>query len=157
MGDKARMALAEQKALGVHLLHPEACPFPVNPVRVANALGFAVCRDDAEDGRDGAWNAGERTLCLNLGQSVVRRRIALCRLLGHALMGHRPPDGASDAERAEAEAFAECLLMPAEEVWRSLRQGMDFGGLVRHFGVSERTMAERLTKLGWVSGKWRRA
>ncbi len=161
---KVRKALAEQKALGIHMLYPDVCTFPVNPIRVANRLGYVVYKDNSTDTLDGRWDAKEGAIYLNTEQSMNRRRFTVCHELGHALMGHSssPRNNAKtysmakyDPAEVEANIFAACLLMPAEEVWKCINKGMSFDGMTKYFGVSESALGIRLTQLGYVSENWK--
>ena len=60
-----RKKLAEQKAIGLHLLYPEVCAFPVNPIRVANRLGIHVLKDNSKENIDGRYDAEKNVIYLN--------------------------------------------------------------------------------------------
>ena len=105
----ARKNLAEQKAIGLHLLYPEVCSFPVNPIKVANRLGIQVLKDNSKENIDGRYDADKNVIYLNTNQSLLRRRFTVCHELGHALLGH----GSSPRDNPKAYTCSDsdpCLL-----------------------------------------------
>lgn len=157
----SRKELAEQKAIGLHLLYPEVCTFPVNPVRVANRLGIQVLKDNSRENIDGRYDADKNVIYLNTEQSLLRRRFTVCHELGHALMGHgsSPRDNSKtytrsdyDPKEVEANTFAAALLMPPQAVRTCVARGYSFGQMCNYFGVSSMAMAIRLKQLGLING-----
>ena len=152
----ARKNLAEQKAIGLHLLYPEVCSFPVNPIKVANRLGIQVLKDNSKENIDGRYDADKNVIYLNTNQSLLRRRFTVCHELGHALLGHgsRPRDNPkaytcsdSDPKELEANTFAATLLMPPQAVWTCVACGYSIAQMCDYFGVSSMAMAIRLKQL----------
>ena len=153
----ARRDLAEQKALELHLQHPEYCSIPVNPIRVANGLGLRVLRDNSEENIDGWYNSVNKTIYLNTDQPLYRRRFTVAHELGHHIMGHktRPRDRSKqytkedfDPDEVEANRFAAALLMPEAAVRKCVfEKGMLVEAMADFFGVSEKAMCIRLKQL----------
>lgn len=156
-----RKKLAEQKAIGLHLLYPEVCAFPVNPIRVANRLGIQVLKDNSDGNIDGRYDADKNVIYLNTNQSLLRRRFTVCHELGHALLGHgsSPRDNSKtytrsdyDPKEVEANTFAATLLMPPQAVQACVSGGYSIDRMCNYFGVSSVAMAIRLKQLGLVNG-----
>ena len=154
---KVRKDLAEQKALGIHMLYPDVCTFPVNPIRVANKLGFKVYKDNSQENLDGYYKDDTRRIYLNTDQPINRRRFTVAHELGHALLGHgtRQKDHDKtfsrknyDPAEVEANTFATCLLMPKQYVIQCIRNNMTFDEMTSFFGVSDMAMAIRLKQVG---------
>lgn len=160
MPAKARRDLAEQKAWGLHLLHPEFCSVPVNPVKVANGLGVKVLRDNSEENIDGWYDGTNNVIYLNTEQPLYRRRFTVAHELGHHIMGHgtRPRDKSKsydkenfDPTEVEANRFAAALLMPKPYVRDCIfEKGMLLESMSEYFGVSTGAMAIRIRQLGYV-------
>ena len=154
---KVRKALAEQKALGIHMLYPDVCTFPVNPIKVANVLGYKVYKDVSKENVDGYYNAEKKRIYLNIEQPINRRRFTVAHELGHALLNHgtrfRDHDKTFskknyDPAEVEANTFATCLLMPAQAVMQCVKNKMTFDEMTAFFGVSDMAMAIRLKQVG---------
>lgn len=157
----ARKDIAEQKAVGLHLLYPEDCSFPVNPIKVANRLGIKVLRDDSDKNIDGRYDVDKNVIYLNTRQSLLRRRFTVCHELGHAIMKHgsSPRDNSKsysrsdyDPKEVEANAFAAALLMPPQAVKNCVARGYTFDQMCNYFGVSSKAMAIRLKQLRLIHG-----
>ena len=146
--------MPEQKATGIHLLYPEACKFPVNPIRVANALGYRVCRDD--NAVDGYFNLGKKTIFFNTNMSVKKKRFTVAHELGHAVLNHSKEEMETRQGEAEANLFAECLLAPSDIVHRCINNGYDFIQMTEFFGVGDYFKAFRLERMGIISNRWRK-
>lgn len=160
-GDAPRRKLAEQKALGIHLLHPEICSIPVNPVRVAKGLGLEVYKDDSAENIDGWYDESKNAIYLNTEQPLLRRRFTAAHELGHHVMGHGTRQRNKDAQynkenfdplEVEANRFAAALLMPAPTVKDCVfKKKMLTKDMAQYFGVSTRAMIIRLRQLGYVN------
>lgn len=137
--------------------------FPVDTIKVANALGLIVYSRGAED--DPYPYSGR--LCLrekceiefNQAEHIVRQRTIVAHLLGHCLLGHEnaPPEEGAFYARTEpfekaAMLFAKELVMPAEEVRRVWNEytGESVGRMSTRFGVSCDAFGYRLLELRLV-------
>ena len=156
---KIRRALAEQKAAAIHLLYPETCVLPINPIEVARKLGVDVFVDDTKENLDGWYNAEKNAIYLNTKMPLLRRRFTVCHELGHAVLGHGTKERSNvktyskeryDPDEVEANIFATCLLMPKNIVGICVDAAMNLDQMCRLFGVSNRAMTIRLKQLGYL-------
>lgn len=137
--------------------------FPVDTIKVANALGLLVYSRGAED--DPYPYSGR--LCLrekcviefNQAEHTVRQRTIVAHILGHCLLGHEntPPEEGAFYARTEpfekaAMMFARELVMPAEEVRRVWFKYTSESPekMSERFGVSYDTFGYRLWNLRLV-------
>lgn len=144
---------------------------PVDPVRLANALGIRVFNAKfGEENVSGliAVRARVPSIYVNADDHPVRKRFTVAHEVGHFvlhLLGHdgdfvdtsdnlrtiADPDAAWTAERRmewEANVFASALLMEEELVRRKWEEIGELEGLARWFQVSMPAMAYRLESLG---------
>lgn len=158
---RARKKLAEQKALGLHMLYPEVCKLPVNPIKVANRLKIKVLKDNSAENIDGRYDADQNVIYLNTNQSLLRCRFTVCHELGHALLEHgsSPRDNSKnysrsdyDPKEVEANYFAATLLMPPQAVQRCVAAGYSIDQMCNIFGVSSMALAIRLKQLRLING-----
>lgn len=144
-------------------------PLPVDPVRIARALGIAVRVPALDDGVAAvlAKDPGEDpVILLDDGDSTNRKRYACAHALGHFVRRKADPDAyeyvdrrdamaspGDDTEELYANAFADALLMPAADlrrVARSLRHEVE---LAWRFDVSREAMHYRLLRLGLAGAR----
>ena len=140
---------------------------PVDPHRIAQALGIRVVPRGGPDDLDYAYsgyfdNSGEQPLIeYNMSESLVRQRFTLAHELGHYALGHvsSPRDTPAnfntavvdDAER-QANRFAAELLMPAKELRLLVQSGRfrDVGELASAFKTSQVAMVYRMQNLRMI-------
>ncbi len=140
---------------------------PVDPLRIAAALGIRVVARGGADDPDYAYSGyfdnsgGQPVIEYNRGESVVRQRFTLAHELGHYALGHAssPRDtpanfttGVSDKAERQANRFAAELLMPAKEVRIVVQGGLfkDVAELAGAFHTSQAAMVYRLQSLGLI-------
>lgn len=138
--------------------------FPVDPVRIARALGLKVLDARLPDDVAGAIvreNGRDPIVVSNATDHRSRKRFILAHQLGHVV--RRTDDGAfehvdrrdtlaatgTDPEEIYANVFAANLLMPEYEV-RRLRRGKRASDLdlALRFGVPREAARRRLADLG---------
>lgn len=136
---------------------------PVDPARVARALGIQVLHAELDPDVAGAIRraGGQATIYLSESDHPNRKRFTCAHEIGH-FVKHRDDadafeyidwrDGASsmgvDEDERYANAFAAALLMPEKHVRRLRGEGMGEVAMARTFGVSEAAMVNRLKNLG---------
>ena len=153
---------------------------PVDLPAIARELGLRVLRERLGVGISGLLvRTGEGThICVAAGDPPTRRRFTVAHEIGHHVLGHefepgehvhvdrgtyvlqrgtRASEGV-DPQEIEANHFAACLLMPPQLVEREVASldvpqlsEAHVSALARTFGVSEQSMAIRLTSLGLLS------
>jgi len=153
---------------------------PVNPIAVANALGYKVYavkfRDGSFSGRMLLKN-GDVRIDVNAYDPPNRRRFTIAHEIGHALMhteGYTnleipdrvnenaiarqelvlsraaSHDGPRPIIEAQADRFAAALLMPRAWIESSFEMEKDVSRLAKEYGVSEAAMDIRLKQLHLV-------
>jgi Zn-dependent peptidase ImmA (M78 family) len=141
--------------------------FPVDPVRIARALGMTVLDSPLPDDVAGTIvkeNGKDPLVLLNADDHPNRKRFTLAHELGHFV--RRTDEGAfgyvdrrdtlsatgTDPEEVYANAFAANLLMPESEVHRLHREehASDLE-LALRFGVSREAARIRLANLSLES------
>lgn len=138
---------------------------PVDPVRIARALGITVIKSQLSKDTSGALMkevGQDPVIVLNRDDHPNRQRFTCAHELGHFVQRSDMPEkyayidkrnsmsstGKSPEERY-ANAFASALLMPARHVRRLEKQGLRGDlQLALQFDVSREAMAYRLKKLG---------
>lgn len=153
---------------------------PVDLPKIARELELSVVTESLGEGISGLLvrTAKGTHICVAAGDSRTRRRFTVAHEIGHHVLGHefepgehvhvdrgtyilqrgtRAAEGV-DPQEIEANHFAACLLMPLHLVEREVeRLGVPqlseehVSSLARTFGVSEQSMAIRLTSLGLLS------
>ena len=136
------MRIEQSKAYGIHLLYPEVCTFPVNPIKVANKLGIKVLKDTSENNPDGYYSPKQNAIYLNVDRSLLRRRYVVSYLIGHAML--------QDYPSANLNIFALSLFAPEEAIRKCLLSRYSFINLCDYFGVSQKHLAEWIKFLGII-------
>ena len=148
---------------------------PVSLDDLAKKLGIRVKHEDLEDEVSGFLVAkeGRSTVVLNKNHHHNRRRFTLAHEIGHFVL-HKELDevfldanltyfrskdypGADSRIEREANCFAAELLMPKRIIAKLIEKKnmdisdeSDFLSLAKAFKVSERALAIRLMKLGYL-------
>jgi Zn-dependent peptidase ImmA (M78 family) len=143
----------------------EGWPYPVDPVRIAKAIGVEVLEAKLAPGVSGALvkEAGrDATILLAESDSKRRKRFTCAHEIGHFMLRRKDEDmtpysfvdkrdelSAQGQEHDEmwANAFAAELLMPEEAVREWVRNGCDDLQMAARFGVSPQAMNTRLSAL----------
>lgn len=143
---------------------------PVEVVPIAKSLGLRIFMVDMPDfgkivpsgvlseTEDYGW-----TILINNDDALTRKRFTIAHEIGHFVL-HRGQsfvdsftagetfyrsDDNNTLER-EANYFAACLLMPAEEVTKRWPSFTSPGAIAEYFNVSEVSMTFRLKNLGLI-------
>lgn len=136
------MQIEQSKAYGIHLLYPEVCTFPVNPIKVANRLGIKVLKDTSENNPDGYYAPKQNAIYLNTERSLLCRRYAVAYEIGSCILHDYPS--------ANPNIFALSLFAPEEAIRKCLLNKYSFINLCDYFGVSQRHLAEWIKFLGII-------
>lgn len=136
------MLIEQSKAYGIHLLYPEVCTFPVNPIKVANKLGIKVLKDTSENNPDGYYSPKQNAIYLNIERSLLCRRYVVAYEIGHAML--------YDCPSANLNIFALSLFAPEEAIRKCLLSRYSFLDLCEYFGVSQRLLLEWIKFLGII-------
>jgi len=139
-------------------------PIPVDPAFVARAIGLRVREVELDDDTLGALVKRpnqEALIMLNESDPPNRKRFTCAHDLGHYRrrsgeegeyttvdLRSKLSTAGTDPEEIYANEFAACLLMPAEEVKRMSKAGLDAFDMAVAFGVSRDAMQFRLINLG---------
>ena len=136
---------------------------PVDPVRIANAMGVSVVGQAMEDSGQISLGPAAPVITFNVADAPVRQRFTVAHEIGHLALGHLSSgvtlyrDSASnfssasfDPKEREANAFAAQLLMPANTLEYAIaaKRMTDVAELAQVFGVSQVAMGYRLANLG---------
>lgn len=137
---------------------------PIDPVRIARALGMDVITAQLPDEVAGALvkeRGQDPSIVLNAQDSPNRQRFTCAHEIGHYVRREERGDDyeyvdyrdifSSTGEREEerfANAFAACLLMPEEHVRRFHRGGLSDIQMALRFDVSRDAMSFRIANLG---------
>lgn len=137
---------------------------PVNPARLAEAMGVRVISDPSLGALSGKYEVedGIPTIRFNPNEPLVRQRFTLAHELGHHVLAHgkafRDPVAHFsidnfDPDEVAANRFSAELLMPADIIEQqiSTTKKATISGLASMFAVSEVAMRFRLKNLGWLS------
>jgi Zn-dependent peptidase ImmA (M78 family) len=144
---------------------PDKIRIPVDPVRIAHALGVKVRVATVEDHLSGALvkKAGrDAVILLNASDSQNRQRFTCAHELGHyydrvnqgtiefEFVDRRDQLASKGVDRDEiyANQFAAELLMPEESLRKQFGQARGIPDIAYRFGVSPEAMAYRLKTLG---------
>lgn len=136
--------------------------FPVDPVRIARALGLEVVDVELDGNVAGAIvkDPGRDPIILvNKTDSANRKRFTVSHEIGHFVRHADDEFGYVDrrdnlsstglsADEMYANAFAANLLMPEDEVKRLNNDDVTDFEMALRFGVSRDAMAVRLSTLG---------
>ena len=136
------MRIEQSKAYGIHLLYPEVCTFPVNPIKVANRLGIKVLKDTSENNPDVYYSPKQNAIYLNIERSLLCRRYVVAYLIGRAMLYEYPS--------ANPNIFALSLFAPEEAIMKCLLSRDSFINLCDYFGVSQKHLAEWIKFLGII-------
>ncbi len=148
----------------VALRDPDAVLLPIDPVRVAGALGIDVYKARMTRGVSGALRksrGSDAEIYLNRDDSLNRQRFTCAHELGHYVRRTAAGDldydfvdrrdelasAGRDPEEIYANRFAASLLMPEDLVMEEWRNGLGPVRLALKFGVSEDAMTYRLQNL----------
>lgn len=159
------MSLPESVARNILQEHWDGF-LPVDINALASSLSVVVVYSgDLPDTVVGSYSQadGRHTCAVNTNQSPARQRFVLAHELGHFALMHdertdceeifrRQEGGGLSPFEAEANAFAEEILMPSQVV-RHLIMGENItapDALARRFDVTTRAMVIRLMNLGWI-------
>jgi Zn-dependent peptidase ImmA (M78 family) len=140
---------------------------PVDPIKVARALGIKVWTSDLDENVAGVLvqrKSGQPEIYVSAVDHINRQRFTIAHEVGHFI--ERGAKGESDAplnyvdyrddvssqgsnpREMYANGFAAALLMPAAQVRRYWEQNPDAEFLARQFEVSLAAMQHRLRNLG---------
>jgi Zn-dependent peptidase ImmA (M78 family) len=149
---------------------------PVDPIKIAKALGLQVITDDLGPDVSGLLvrRGGQVVVAVERSDPPTRRNFTVAHEIGHHVLGHQFEAGAHvhvdkgnyisqrgprssagvDPKEVEANQFAATLLMP-EQLLRAAASALgspmmdsDVTDLAHRFRVSEQAMTIRLTALG---------
>ena len=142
---------------------------PVDPVAIANRLGIrvsnAVFSDTSLSGMI-AQRGDKKSLLVNDGDSIERKRFTIAHELGHCLLhldtegefvdsamdlfrsDSGSEEGQAHIQEVEANVFAAALLMDAEIIKQCWSECKDLNRMAKIFMVSESAMGIRLNSLG---------
>lgn len=114
---------------------------------------FSLAENDTSVDAFSIWHQNIPVVFLNTKKSAERSRFDAAHELGHLVLHkHGAPHG-QEAE-SQANAFAAALLMPASDVFRTVRGMPTLGRLVqlkKRWNVSAAALAHRLWKLRYLS------
>jgi Zn-dependent peptidase ImmA (M78 family) len=128
-------------------------PVPSLIAAIEDAGGFIVRRHLAGRELDAVSQRmaeGNPLFLLNFGTPADRERYTLAHEVGHLVM-HRVP---SEDQERQADQFASEFLMPARDILRSLKGGLDLSRLIdlkRIWRVSVAAIVRRAHTLGAIS------
>lgn len=163
---------AERDARGlredVDRTDPGAGRLPIDPVRVATALGIDVYVAPMQRGVSGTLRkmfGSDPEIYLNADDSRNRQRFTCAHELGHYVRRTAQGDldydfvdrrdelaaAGKDPEEIYANQFAAALLMPEDNVRQEHGRGLSPVRLALRFGVSEDALTYRLQNLGLAS------
>lgn len=164
---KSVRSKAEAHALGERIANKYSSTIPVDPMRVARALGVAVIQapEQPSDLAGALVVHGDNAMVLyNRGHPENRQRFTVAHELGHLLMHTKAgqdnilfrDDRSSKGtiiKEIQANAFAAALLIPENEIRRRVKDPITslhddkVEDLAREFAVSALTMSYRLQDL----------
>lgn len=144
---------------------PRAVQLPIDPIRMADALGIDVFTARMQSGVSGTLakeRGSDPVIYLNRVDSQNRQRFTCAHELGHYVrrtsngdMNYEFVDSrdqlaasGTNEEEIYANQFAAALLMPEELVRQDHKRGLGRVRLALRFGVSEEAMGYRLQNLG---------
>jgi len=137
---------------------------PIDPVRIAKALGVKVLKAELGEEISGALvkkEGADPSILLNAEDSRSRKRFTCAHEIGHFIRRSREPDkyeyvdcrdprsstGTVEEEHF-ANSFAASLLMPRSVVESLVEQGFPDFRVANQFGVSHEALKYRLDNLG---------
>jgi len=137
---------------------------PVDPVRIARALGIRVLNAHLDPDVSGALvkeRQQDPAILLNAADSPNRQRFTCAHEIGHFVKRSDKPEEYEYIDRRDALAstgrnqdeiyanqFAASLLMPAKDVRRLVEEGLSDLQMAIRFDVSLEAMQYRLKNLG---------
>lgn len=140
---------------------------PVNPIKIAAAMGIRVRVDDLMGESGTIELTDDGPLIFYKGTEIQeRRRFTVAHEIGHFALGHLKPGATKcrdftsnfsshsvNLEEREANSFAAQLLMPAKVVKFMVTENgiTNFQVLAEKFGVSQVAMKYRLNNMGLVN------
>ena len=142
---------------------------PVNPVKIAAAIGVLVRNNDSmpESGIIELTDSGP-VITYNGSEIAERKRFTIAHEIGHFVLGHLKPGSpkfreyrdlssnfssrSANPQEREANTFAAQLLMPAKTVKFVVAEKKitDVDELAKVFGVSQVAMKYRLSNIGLI-------
>jgi Zn-dependent peptidase ImmA (M78 family) len=141
---------------------------PVDPVRIARALGVDVFEAELDSSVSGAivkQTNRDPTILMNQRDHPNRQRFTAAHELGHYVLHQNDPEEyeyvdyrdedastGSKEEEVFANQFAAHLLMPADVVTKRYRGGATPVELAYEFRVSQEAMVNHLKNLGLLKG-----
>jgi Zn-dependent peptidase ImmA (M78 family) len=157
--DPARTAARE-------LIHRFSLEPPVDVIKVATELRYAIDYAPFEDTLSGMYVRERRLIAVNQFHPRVRQRFTIAHEIGHATLHtdplfvdqvfYRDGHGAPEKQEVEANRFAAELLMPLDAVKQVIAAHVNayhealVASLAEKFGVSAQAFAVRLAELGRV-------
>lgn len=137
--------------------------FPVNPIKIAELLGYKVFKFDFKSNNfanvSGAINHEEKKIFFNESEDSARSRFTIAHEIGHLMLHPNmdmidfrttPSDRYHDVKEQDANRFAAELLMPKEEFEKIYRKYGVISQVASYFGVSYEAASIRAYKLGLV-------
>lgn len=174
-----RRKLIQKKAEQV-LAICKSSKVPVDVEALAQKLGVTVVTDhDTTDDISGFFmlDGGQPIIGVNGQHPETRRRFTIAHELGHFVL-HRPSEGVAHVDKSlhvkfrnadsssgeyeeevEANLFAAELLMPSEQIQKSMSEHTTFDvddrdnkirSMAAEFNVSEQALLIRLSSLGYI-------
>lgn len=133
---------------------------PVNPVKLAHALGLNVFYSSGLTNLGGYYDHPTKSIYVNEHDTLARQRFSIAHELGHAILGHGSSPRRNNISYSKdnylwkenaANRFAASLLMPEIAVRTLVEQkNMFLNDLCKEFDVSQQAMTIRLEELGYL-------
>ncbi len=132
--------------------------FPVNPVLIAESLGYQVYEFSTHDADlkeiSGVIDHTEKKISVAKDDPPQRSRFTVAHEIGHAVL-HPQQDHIDyrqkyifDIKEQQANRFAAALLMPSIEFKKIFKLFGDYSQIASYFGVSEIAARIRASELG---------
>lgn len=129
---------------------------PVNPIKLANAIGLQVIPEESLQGCNRSGEYREGVIAFNPTHHPNRTRFTVAHELGHHAFKHGPSARETNSfgyslKEQQANEFAAALIMPQEAITQLLSEGVtNLNDMARACGVSPRAMEIRLERLGYI-------
>lgn len=159
MGDKI-----EERAQKILENHHDG-KFPINPVKIAQLIGYEVLAFDGEKSEfgnvSGIVDHENKKIFFNSNEPSTRNRFTIAHEIGHIILHpdqdhvdfRSPfPGGIHEIKEQEANKFAAALLMPKNEFKKIFEKSADFYKISSYFGVSKIATNIRAFRLGLING-----